>query len=70
MPLSAQELIDCDTDANSGCKGGTAYDVFDYIIDNDEIDTEDHYPYIGRDGKCDPNREKVMTIDSHRQASQ
>lgn len=53
VSLSEQELVDCDTSFNQGCKGGLMEHAFEFIIKNGGIDTEQDYPYRGRGGKCD-----------------
>lgn len=65
--LSEQELVDCDTSYNEGCNGGLMDYAFEFIINNGGIDTEDDYPYLGRDGRCDTYRKnaKVVSIDSY-----
>ncbi|MQM16060.1 hypothetical protein Taro_049013 [Colocasia esculenta] len=67
ITLSEQELVDCDTAFNQGCNGGLMDYAFEFIINNGGIDTEDDYPYKGRDGRCDPLRKnaKVVSIDSY-----
>ncbi|KAJ6679066.1 CYSTEINE PROTEASE [Salix purpurea] len=65
--LSEQELVDCDNSYNEGCNGGLMDYAFEFIINNGGIDTEDDYPYLGRDGKCDTFRKnaRVVSIDSY-----
>ncbi|GAA0141450.1 cysteine protease [Lithospermum erythrorhizon] len=68
ISLSEQELVDCDTSYNQGCNGGLMDYAFQFIIKNGGIDTEEDYPYKGKDGKCDVTRRtngKVVTIDSY-----
>lgn len=56
ITLSEQELVDCDRVQNSGCNGGLMDYAFEFIISNGGIDTENHYPYCGVEGRCDPVR--------------
>ncbi|XP_057779671.1 low-temperature-induced cysteine proteinase-like [Salvia miltiorrhiza] len=67
ISLSEQELVDCDTSYNQGCNGGLMDYAFEFIIKNGGIDSDEDYPYTGRDGKCDTYRKnaKVVSIDDY-----
>ncbi|KAM5588030.1 senescence-specific cysteine protease SAG39 [Rosa sericea] len=59
IPLSGQQLVDCNRDMyNIGCEGGNMVDAFRYIKKNGGITSEDNYQYTARDGACDSNKEK------------
>ncbi|XP_068027210.1 LOW QUALITY PROTEIN: cathepsin S-like [Melanerpes formicivorus] len=56
VSLSAQNLVDCSTMfGNKGCSGGFMTRAFQYIIDNQGIDSEDSYPYTAQNGTCQYN---------------
>nr|CAD7454114.1 unnamed protein product [Timema tahoe] len=68
VSLSEQNLIDCATDNyyNDGCDGGDMLMTFQYIIDNGGIDSEECYPFEGKNKRCRfENKNVVATISSY-----
>ncbi|NXP80081.1 CATS protein, partial [Ramphastos sulfuratus] len=56
VSLSAQNLVDCSRMfGNKGCGGGFMTAAFQYIIDNQGIDSEQDYPYTAQNGTCQYN---------------
>ncbi|RCV22924.1 hypothetical protein SETIT_4G258700v2 [Setaria italica] len=66
VPLSAQQVVDCDT-SNNGCNGGVTVKAFDYIARNGGIAHESAYPYRGRQSWCARVASPVVTIDGYEQ---
>ncbi|KAL4646759.1 cathepsin L-like [Arapaima gigas] len=51
ISLSPQNLVDCVTE-NSGCGGGYMTKAFEYVKENQGIESEEAYPYIGQEEQC------------------
>nr|VDD20535.1 unnamed protein product [Brassica oleracea] len=67
ISLSEQQLVDCAGAFNNfGCNGGLPSQAFEYIKSNGGLDTEDAYPYTGKDGTCRYSAENVgvQVLDS------
>ncbi|KAI3414797.1 uncharacterized protein J3R85_015835 [Psidium guajava] len=60
LNLSEQQLIDCATNGNYGCRGGWMDNGFQYIIDNQGISSTSDYPYTGVDGTCDNQASSIV----------
>ncbi|KAK3538175.1 hypothetical protein QTP70_032565 [Hemibagrus guttatus] len=59
VPLSKQQLIDC-SKQNNGCQGGWMNFAFEYVKENEGINTEEIYPYVGIQNKaCTYNPDNV-----------
>ncbi|KAK4391878.1 Cysteine proteinase 3 [Sesamum angolense] len=67
ISLSEQQLVDCAGAFNNfGCNGGLPSQAFEYIKYNGGLETEDAYPYTGKDGLCKYSSENaaVQVVDS------
>ncbi|KAK9274680.1 hypothetical protein L1049_021931 [Liquidambar formosana] len=67
ISLSEQQLVDCARAFNNfGCSGGLPSQAFEYIKYNGGLDTEEAYPYTGKDGSCKFSSENVgvTVVDS------
>eukprot|EP00257_Ricinus_communis_P025152 XP_025012566.1 low-temperature-induced cysteine proteinase isoform X2 [Ricinus communis] len=67
VSLSEQELVDCDRSYNNGCEGGLMDYAYQFVIENNGIDTEEDYPYQAREKTCNKEKLKrhVVTIDGY-----
>ena len=64
VSLSEQTLVDCDK-VDHGCFGGLMDNAFNFIMQNNGIDTEASYPYTAVTGKqCLFKAEDVGATDS------
>jgi len=60
VSLSEQQLIDCSEEfGNHGCNGGSMVNSYKYLIYCGGIEANSSYPYTGRDGTCQYNRQAV-----------
>ncbi|GER31784.1 cysteine proteinases superfamily protein [Striga asiatica] len=63
VPLSVEQLVDCDDEGDS-CSGGNVWTAFDYIIGAGGLATDSSYPYDGSGKTCQPY-EPAVTISGY-----
>ncbi|CAG9768819.1 unnamed protein product [Ceutorhynchus assimilis] len=59
IPISEQQLIDCDTKVNVGCDGGYIQEALQFATTNG-LTTEENYPYIQARGYCRKWKKNVV----------
>jgi C1A family cysteine protease len=66
ISLSEQQIVDCSQSfGNNGCDGGEMPFVFEYVIKNGGICSEQDYPYTAKQGQCNNACKKVVTISNY-----
>ncbi|XP_030957117.1 vignain-like [Quercus lobata] len=71
VPLSEQELVDCDS-KNNGCDGGLMENAFEFIKQTGGVTTEKNYPYQARHKSCDSSKmnDPMVQIDGYENVPQ
>lgn len=69
--ISEQEVVDCSgVEGNQGCFGGYMHDVYQYVIDNNGICSEQGYPYHADQNQCNTSCHQVVKISSYKNVTQ
>ncbi|KAL3884391.1 hypothetical protein ACJMK2_024532 [Sinanodonta woodiana] len=60
VSLSEQNIVDCSfKEGNHGCGGGNKFRSYNYIKNNNGVDTAEAYPYEAKNGPCRFRRSEV-----------
>lgn len=60
ISLSEQQLMDCSRAyGDMSCSGGLMDNAYEYVVDNEGLDSEDDYPYQMKDEPCETDHEKL-----------
>ncbi|XP_034238323.1 crustapain-like, partial [Thrips palmi] len=62
VPLSEQNLLDCDT-LNEKCDGGTPWDAFDWVQFNGGQEESTNYPYEVLPDRCRQDKTRLFRIN-------
>jgi len=69
VSLSEEELVQCDTNGDHGCKGGLMDNAFEWIAEGNPLCTESTYPYTsgaGLTGTCKKACNGEVSLTSHK----
>jgi len=61
FPLSAQQIVDCDT-SSYGCNGGWTSSAYQYVQGVGGIESANQYPYTAQNGNCQDGGSKAVSI--------
>ena len=64
--MSEQQLVDCSgSKGNLGCNGGVTNLAFEYA-EQTQLETEENYPYIGKDGNCNVKEADIPLLSGYK----
>jgi len=69
--ISEQEIVDCSgAEGNQGCFGGLMNQVFQYVIDNNGVCSEQEYPYDADQDQCNDKCQNIVQISNYKNITQ